>query len=256
MILMEGGNFMLDNSLSLHLAIKKDLKNAIQTGVYSYNQLLPTENQLMNKYSVSRTTVREAINLLTNEGLVKKVQGSGTYVTYRPESDLFKRSVSIFPFSEEMKMKGMSCKTKLISFEIIHANKTVAKALDIDEKAKIYSFERLRIGNDFPLCLEHSYMPVAPYPDLTIRHLEESKYRYIEEEKKKKIAYSHQNVAAIISTEKLERLLNLKKHSPILRIQHTTYLEDREILDLTTIYFSSDHYEAHFIKLRQMPPFL
>lgn len=242
---------MLDNSLSLYLAIRKDLSYAIKTGVYTYHQLLPTETQLMEKYSVSRTTIRQAISQLVNDGLVTKVQGRGTYVIYRKENELLHRSSSIFPFSEEMKIKGNTCSTKLLSFEIVSATKSISQALGIENKAKIYSFERLRLGNNFPLCLEHSYMPVEPYPDLTIKHLEDSKYRYIEKEKKKKITYSHQNVSAILSTEKIEKNLKLEKHSPILKIQHTTYLDTGDILDLTTIYFSSEYYEAHFIKLRQ-----
>lgn len=244
---------MLDNNLSLYLAITKDLIKAIHNGVYEYQQLLPTESQLMEQYSVSRTTIRQAVGCLVNEGLVTKVQGSGTYVIYRKENDSLKRSTSIFPFSEEMKMKGKCCSTKLLSFEIVVANKLLADTLKIEKNAKVYSFERLRMGNDFPLCLEHTYMPVAPYPDLTISHLEGSKYNYIEEEKKKKIAYSHQNVSAIMSTEKIEKLLKLKKHSPILKIQNITYLESGDILDFTTIYFSSDYYEAHFIKFRHKP---
>ncbi|HHV12231.1 MAG TPA: GntR family transcriptional regulator [Clostridiales bacterium] len=244
---------MLDNSLSLYLAIARDLTETIKNGTYLYQQLLPTETKLMKKYSVSRTTIRQAVNLLVSEGLLSKVQGSGTYVIYRKENDLIKRSSAIFPFSEEMRTKGKTCRTKLLSFEIIPATKSVSETLGIEINDQVYSFERLRFGNDLPLCVEHSYMPVAPYPDLTIHHLEGSKYDYIENIKKMKIAYSHQKVSAIMSTERIEKLLNLKKHSPILKIMHTTYLENGDILDFTTIYFSSDYYEAHFIKLRQKP---
>lgn len=245
---------MLDNNLSLYLAIAKDLREAILSNVYSYKELLPTEAKLMKKYSVSRTTIRQAINQLVNEGIVKKVQGSGTYVSYRKDNELFKRSANIFPFSEEMKMKGKIYSTKLISFEIVIPDKNITDTLGIKENSKVYSFERLRFGDGFPLCLEHSYMPVEPFLDLTIQHLESSKYHYIEKIKKLKIMYSHQSVYAILSNERLENLLRLKRHSPILKIRHKTYLDTGDVLDLTTIYFSSDYYEANFTKFRRNEP--
>jgi DNA-binding GntR family transcriptional regulator len=242
---------MLDKNLPLNLAIAKELSNLILTGNFSYKESLPTEVQLMKKYKVSRTTIRLAINHLVNEGMVNKVQGSGTYVAYRKEDDLIKRSTSIFPFSVEMKLKGKSISTKIISFEIISPDKSITNALGIEQGDTVYSFERLRFGDDFPLCLEHSYMPVKPFVDLTQQHLLDSKYYYVEEIKKLKIAYSLQNVTAIISNARLEKLLQLKKYSPLLKIQHTTFLQNGEILDLTTIYFCSDYYDANFIKTRQ-----
>ena len=241
---------MLDNTLSLYAAIAEELSKKILEGFYLQGQKLPTEPKLMQHYNVSRTTIRQAILQLERTGFVKRIQGSGTYITYRKKNAQVQRSTAILPFSAEMEVKGKKHLTKVISFEVIPANKVISESLGIVEGERIYSFERLRMGDKIPICLEHSYMPVTPYPDLTIAHLEQSKYHYIEQEKGKQIAYSHQNVSAILSNEKTERLLNLKKRSPILKIIHTTYLDDGSILDLTTIMFSSDIYEAHFIKFR------
>lgn len=241
---------MLDNDLSLYSAIAKQIREMILNNKYGYQEMLPTEVKLMKQYAVSKTTVRQAINQLVKEGLVKKIQGSGTFVIYRKQDDILKRSANILPLSEEMKLKGKTIKTRVISFETIAPHPQIAEILGIDKNERVYSFERLRFEDDLPLCLEHSYMPVEPFPDLNIQYLEGSKYHYVENVKHLKIAYSHQSVSAILSTDRLESLLHLKKHCPLLKIQHTTYLEDGGILDFTTIYFSSDYYEAHFIKFR------
>ncbi len=241
---------MLDNDLSLYLAIAKQIREMILSNQYAYQEMLPTEVKLMKQYAVSKTTIRQAMNQLVKEGLVKKIQGSGTFVIYRKQDDILKRSASISPLSEEMKLKGKTIKTQVISFEIIFPDQHTAEILGIDKSGKVYSFERLRFEDNMPLCLEHSYMPVEPFQDLNIQYLEGSKYHYVENVKHLKIAHSYQSVSAILSTDRLENLLHLKKHSPLVKIQHTTYLEDAKILDFTTIYFSSDHYEAHFIKFR------
>ncbi|MSS11330.1 GntR family transcriptional regulator [Clostridium sp. WB02_MRS01] len=241
---------MLDNDLPLYLAIAKQIRESILNSKYAYHEMLPTKIRMMKQYAVSKTTIRQAVNQLVEENLVQKVQGSGTFVTYRKQDEILKRSSNILPLSEELRLMGKTFKTRVISFEIINADQHTADKLGISSGEKIYTFELLRFGDGLPLCLEHSYMPVEPFTDLNIQYLEASKYNYVENIKHLKIAYSHQTVSVILSTERLENLLNLKKHSPLLKIQHMTYLECGSILDFTTIYFSSDRYEAQFIKYR------
>lgn len=78
---------------------------------------------------------------------------------------MLRRSANIFPLSEELRLKGKTIKTRVISFEIISADQRTAGRLGISSGGGggIYSFERLRFVDGLPLCLEHSYMPVEPF---------------------------------------------------------------------------------------------
>lgn len=73
-----------------YISVYNQLKNDIMNGSYADNNRLEPENILMEKYQVSRQTIRQAVNILEDSGLVKRRQGSGTYVTYEavtpPES--------------------------------------------------------------------------------------------------------------------------------------------------------------------------
>lgn len=64
-----------------YLQIVQQLRNRIQNGEYPPNTRIPTENELSVSMGVSRPTVRQALNLLEQEGRLTRVKGSGTYVT-------------------------------------------------------------------------------------------------------------------------------------------------------------------------------
>ena len=70
-------------AVPLYMQIKEDIKAAIQQGVYKAKEKIPTEPELSAEYSVSRITVRRAIEELCGEGYLIKRQGLGTFVSTR-----------------------------------------------------------------------------------------------------------------------------------------------------------------------------
>jgi len=64
----------------LYLQVARTLKEEIVSGLYMVGSLLPTEEELCKRFSVSRYTVREALRLLRDDGLVSSRQGAGTIV--------------------------------------------------------------------------------------------------------------------------------------------------------------------------------
>ena len=69
----------------LYRNISDDIRNAILTGRYSADDMIPSENELAAKYATSRVTVRKALRILENEGLIKPLRGKG-YIVLSPES--------------------------------------------------------------------------------------------------------------------------------------------------------------------------
>lgn len=73
----------LDSSKPLYRQVETDIKSKIVSKVYVAGEKMPTENELSEQYNVSKITIRKAIQTLSDEGYVKKVQGKGTFITYR-----------------------------------------------------------------------------------------------------------------------------------------------------------------------------
>ena len=68
--------------------IYKDLKRKIETGEYEFQELLPSENTLVQEYDCSRNTIRRAIGDLVADGYVQTMQGKGHYRPHLPSAQL------------------------------------------------------------------------------------------------------------------------------------------------------------------------
>ena len=77
-----------------YMVIASQLQAEIQAGLYRHNQMLPTEREMMERFSVSRQTVRQALNVLVQDGIIKKRQGSGSHIL-NPHSVKKSKSVAV-----------------------------------------------------------------------------------------------------------------------------------------------------------------
>lgn len=76
--------------------IFNDLKQSIVNGKYSNEERLPPEETLAKKYQTSRVPVQQALNALVGIGMVKRIAGSGTYVTYSSSLNMQKNRNTVF----------------------------------------------------------------------------------------------------------------------------------------------------------------
>lgn len=122
--------------------------------------LLPTERELQERYRVSRSVVRQAINELVQEGFVVREQGRGTFtvprrVRHNPQPETA-RSLGL---SGYLKVRGMESKTTLLSRGIQEAEPDVSLALGLAPGAQILRFERVRLAADVPIGLHVVSLP-------------------------------------------------------------------------------------------------
>lgn len=130
-----------------------------------FKKQLPSENELIDQYHVSRNTIRNAISILANHGIIKRVQGSGYFINQQlinnDELMLMASKDGIHPTrpqSYEDKCTILKkLKTKILSFKLLQANKQNAETLGCELGADIYYIERLRYFNNELFCLEKTY---------------------------------------------------------------------------------------------------
>ena len=108
------------------------LRTAIETGAYGHNQRLPAERDLAVHYSASRTTVREALRRLEDEGLVVRKVGSGTFV-YRPTNGMAGAIADMTSPLELMEVRE-AIEPHLAKLAVVHAS---ANDLESLEKALV-----------------------------------------------------------------------------------------------------------------------
>ena len=127
------------------------LRSAIMEGEYQIHDRIPSEKELGEKYEVSRVTVRRALKELSDEGLLERHQGKGTFVSMpRIQRDV--RSVTSFHASCEL--MGLHGSAKVLSARYVAATREDITALGCEEDHEIVEIRRLCLADDMPVMLE------------------------------------------------------------------------------------------------------
>ena len=161
----------------LYKDIAKKLRARINSDEFAVGDLLPTERQLMQEYQVSRVSIRKAIEELVALKLIEKRRGSGTYVTHKA---IIHQLNPLRGGLEWAQHEGVVLPNQILASPNLYADSEIANQLNLDTTDRVYQIKRLRIYDDRPQIFEESYMPVALFPELSIRVLEGSKFEYIE----------------------------------------------------------------------------
>jgi GntR family transcriptional regulator len=157
---------VLDTSsvIPLYHQLKEILKENIESGVWKPGDMIPSENQLMQEYSISRNTIKKAIENLVQEGALNRIQGKGTFVS-RPKIE---QSLSgFYSFSKVMKTQGLTTKDVINSVQEVLVKPSIAKNLQLKEEEHVMELMRVRYVEDEPMILETSYIPAKYFPNLT-----------------------------------------------------------------------------------------
>lgn len=134
-----------------HAQIKEIIRNEIEEG--KYIDRIPSERELMDRFSVSRTTVREAISALVHDGVLEKIHGKGTFITSHPVNDWLGNLRS---YTETIETMGMKPGVKLLN-NGKQSGREIAEILGVID---YYVIERLRFANSEPIAIERTYYPI------------------------------------------------------------------------------------------------
>ncbi|WED25746.1 UTRA domain-containing protein [Vibrio sp. DW001] len=230
---------------TLYDTVKRSIAEAIERGDYSEGDLLPTEAMLCEQHGVSRITVRKALKILENAGLIESIQGYGSFVREKiTNNNIYK----LGSFAEGT--ISYDHHSKVINFELNEASEKIRTLLKLDKGEQIYYCKRLRYVDDKPVLLEESWMPVKIFQDLSISILEGSKYHYVENIKGYEIEHCIQKFEPIIPDKELTTYLKLMPNQAILKLISTGYLTDGKPFEHSLLYFNTKGHEFSLIANR------
>jgi GntR family transcriptional regulator len=132
----------------------------------------PSERELVQHFGVARMTVRQALDALVAEGLLERVPGRGTFVA-RKGDDLDRRLLS---YTEEMRRRNLTPSSRTLLARMEAAGPGVARALEIEEGDKVVHWQRLRLADGTPMCLEDAYLADSIVPRFLEQPLPQSLY--------------------------------------------------------------------------------
>lgn len=155
----------LDSDIPLYSQLVNIVKRNLSAGTLAIGDLLPSEAELCAHFDISRSTVRQAIGALEDEGLVVRKQGRGTFIA---EPKVRRRTENVYSFTSEISALGKTPSSTLLLFELVLPTTEIVEKLELGgADMKVFHFTRIRNVDDVPLILETSYYPQFIYPNLT-----------------------------------------------------------------------------------------
>lgn len=168
---------MLDRQdvIPLYSQLEGIIKNDILSGKYKDGDRIPSESQFMLEYSITRTTIRKAIENLVNQGLLEKIHGKGVFVRLR---EVKYNMWNFCGFSDYIKRRGEKPVTNVISSEVV--------TIKDEEFFKLIRARGVKKGEDTEyLTIDTSIIPMSLFKDIhTINFNNNSLYSIMKREYK------------------------------------------------------------------------
>lgn len=228
------------NPIPLYYQLKELLVKDIENGIYPVGTEIPSETEFVENLHLSRTTVRQAILALVNEGYLERAKGKGTKVLKTYKSVNYIKSFT--PFYQQMAVMGKKeLKTKVLSSEIVTANEIIAQKLNLDMKAKVIRLKRLRFGDNVPMVVIQNYLPYDACKFILSHNFEtESLFEVLFSSVNTKPMKTKTVCSAILSDSKVAGLLKIKEGDPILRLENLSKTNDDTLIDYGISFYRGD----------------
>lgn len=226
--------------LPAYMVVHDLLKEDIQNGKYLIAELLPTEPELEKKYNVSRTTVRRAMELLRQEGLVEVKQGRGTMVLdFRTKQDLNK----VTSVTESLKRKGYIVRTKSMYIDIIPATEELSKELQVAQGDLLARVQRIQLANEKPIVIMKNYIPYDKVPNIEqFTNKFSALYQFLEEQYRIEIDAAKDKIFAKSADFIESEMLCVQPGTALLCIHRICY-KDYQPICVDQVSILGDRYE-------------
>lgn len=236
------------NQEKLYIQLTRIFLEEIGTGNWRLDEKIPSEDELCKKYHVSKITVRQAINNLSSDGYLMKIQGKGTFVTsVIPVVGLAMKT----RFTEEMFGEEVHVTKELLFKGTIDPPSEVKAYLKTDDL--IYQFLCRRMVNNNPAYLDASYVPYHMLPGIEgIDIINASLYAILQEKAIVKIFKMIQTVEILNVDESSAKYLDIQPGVPALAVHRLLLSSDSTPVGYTRFIGRSDRYkfQTEFERIR------
>jgi GntR family transcriptional regulator len=201
---------------------------------------LPSENELTERYRVSRATVRSALSLLERERIIYREKGKGSFAAARRvEHDL----TELVSTTEDMRRRGWPLLTRVLSLDLVDPLPHVAAALELPDGGNVYRLVRLRVVQDEPLSLQTNFLPAHLLPNLEQHDLSSSLYRLCESVYGLRLWTGRQVLRSRGATAAEARLLQVRRGAPVMSAERITFAANGKAVEYLDAVWRGDRYE-------------
>lgn len=228
----------LKDGIPRHAQISQWLRDQIESGEYTPDEKLPSENELSKKFDVSRVTIRRALQSLENEEMIYRCQGLGSFVKdERAPHNL----VRLTDFNEDMAKAGLDASSKVILFESVDTPQWLSDILNIEAGNKVIRIDRLRLGDGAPIAFDSTWLPILYGQLLDKDALQESTiYRQLEENYEISVVRGCYRMSAELADAELAKHLDVPEKSALFLIDRISYTIGQKPVYYQKRYYRND----------------
>ena len=217
------------------------LKEQIETGIYKPGQQIPPESRFCEEYGISRVTVRKAIEILTEEGILVKQQGKGTFVAV---SMIVESSNAKGSFTMSCRQNNVEPSTHFISCGPMAATGAIGKELNLQKDEHIICIKRLRCANGVPVIFETDYIASSEHSYLLGADLENTSLLEVMKKNSNLIYSGFEDVLDVrYADEEQAEYLNCKRGTPVLGVYQKVFAQNNKILYINDQVILSERYK-------------
>jgi GntR family transcriptional regulator len=221
----------------LHHALRSRLRALIAAA--RAGDRLPSERTLSDRWGVARMTVRSATDALVAEGLVERRHGSGTYVLPRP----FVRFLGLTSFTQDMRDRGLVPSSRLLAFDMLAADASLAEGLRIEPGDPVVRFTRLRLGSGEPMAVETTWIARTLVPGLSPADLDGSLYELLARRYRLAPGSASVTIEPVLPDPSTRRHLGIPGRQACLRLRMTDSDTRGRVMMIADCVYRGDRYQ-------------
>ncbi|MBV8610302.1 MAG: GntR family transcriptional regulator, partial [Singulisphaera sp.] len=226
------------SAIPLYFQIEQDLASLIASGTLAPGSQLPSEEELVQRYGVSRTTVRKAVQELDRLGLIEIRRGRGTFVRTGKITQEF---TELTGFVEDMVAVGLQPSAKVLGTAPTEANETIARQLRVPIGTAVMQIRRVRMADDVAISLDETYLPLALGRKVVENDLEVYPiFSLLEGKYDTPLLEADYRIEAVSADPFVAEALGVEDKSPILLIERVSYSLDHRPVDYEKLFYRGD----------------
>lgn len=229
----------------IYLQLREVVRTKIEEGEYPPCTAIPSECDLAETYGINRQTVRNAIDALVNEGLLRRVPGKGVYVLGKK----IERDLDILEgFTQTMLDKHVKPSFKVVAKVLRQAGEKYSLMFDIKPEDDICYIKRLCYADSEPVSLEEIYIPQYLVPKMGGIDLSVFSVYEVYDFYGIRLERARQTLDLVRLEQNDARMLGIDANLPVILFESTTYDDRGRIIEFNRNYARGDkcNFSVHF----------
>jgi GntR family transcriptional regulator len=230
----------------LYHQVEQDLRRLIQEQVLTSGAVLPAEQDLCQRYGVSRQTMRLALSRLTQDRLIIRHAGRGTFV--QPQDDRLAFSLDR-SFTRQIAEMGRQARSRVLHQSTGLLGADAPTPLLPHQGARCLHLERLRYGDDEPIGLQALTLLIDRCPGIETRDFSHaSVYEVLARDYHLPIREIRHTIGAAVADTRQAALLDVAPGAPLLVVHTTSYIDAPQPIEHTTSHYRADRYSYRTVQ--------